>query len=438
MIRALALFLALSLPAAAQETPTINVGLEPDGPVTVGTPVSIAITVLAPTYMPAPPAWPDLQIADAITRLHERATQPVTRRIDGASWSGLTRTYEVIPQRAADYDIADATVTVTWAGADNSPQSTTLPVPDITFTATVPPGARNLDPFVAAGALAVTSKAEGLPATPKPGDALILTLTTTASGPPAMLLPPLAGRIATPAGLRAYPKQPILADRPGERGGPPSASRIETITYVIEAPGSYVLPPIALDWWNTDSRSVATAKTEAVTFEAAAPTGWRTAPSRSPRRDRTIWIAGSLAFLAVLAGGFTLRRRWRTRPHAGLPSERYVYRALRRAVREAPPGGLRMQVLDWMRYASPATTRLTPDIETELLALERSAYGLSDGSRRRGGIAHDGRRALLAALAEQLKALRSAKRGMQGRELPALNPACAPEYPPWLWIGMQS
>ena len=97
-----------------------------------------------------------------------------------------------------------------------------------------------------------------------------------------------------------------------------------------------------------------------------------------------------------------------------------------------------MQVLDWMRYASPATTRLTPDIETELLALERSAYGLSDGSRRRGGIAHDGRRALLAALAEQRKALRSAKRGMQGRELPALNPACAPEYPPWLWIGMQS
>lgn len=432
MIRALALLLALSLPAAAQETPAIGVDLEPDGPVTVGTPVSIAITVLVPTYMPAPPAWPDLQIADAVTRLHGRATQPVTRRIGNASWSGLTRTYEIIPQRAAGYDLADATVTVTWAGADNSPQSTTLAVPDIAFTATVPPGARNLDPFVAASTLAVTSEAEGLPDTPKPGDALTLTLTTTASGPPAMLLPPLAQRIETPAGLRAYPKQPALADTPGERGGPPTATRVETITYVIEAPGSYVLPAISLDWWNTENRSVATAGTEAVAFEVAAPPGWQTAASGDRRRHRTLWIATSLAVLAIVAGGLILWRRWKAGRHEKPPTERRVYHDLRRAVREAPPGTLRTKVLGWMRCASPAAAEPTPDIETILLALERSAYGTSGGSWHRSGIPNGERRALLAALAERRKTLRSRKRTTQRRGLPALNPAHAAEFPPWL------
>ena len=55
--------------------------LDPEGPVTVGTPLAVTATVLVPTWMPEPPAWPDLQIADAITRLPERATRPVTERI---------------------------------------------------------------------------------------------------------------------------------------------------------------------------------------------------------------------------------------------------------------------------------------------------------------------------------------------------------------------
>ena len=90
----------------------------------------VAITVLVPTYMPQPPAWPDLQIADAITRLPERATRPVTRRIGTASWSGLTRSCEIIPQRAADYDLGDAAVALTWAGPGTTRrQQATLPVP---------------------------------------------------------------------------------------------------------------------------------------------------------------------------------------------------------------------------------------------------------------------------------------------------------------------
>jgi hypothetical protein len=37
------------------------------------------VTALVPSYMPEPPDWPDLQIADAVTRLPERATHPLER-----------------------------------------------------------------------------------------------------------------------------------------------------------------------------------------------------------------------------------------------------------------------------------------------------------------------------------------------------------------------
>lgn len=82
MIRRALLLLALALPAAAQEAPILDVALDPAGPVTVGAPLRVALTVLVPSFLPAPPVWPDLQVADAVTRLPPRATTPVTRRID--------------------------------------------------------------------------------------------------------------------------------------------------------------------------------------------------------------------------------------------------------------------------------------------------------------------------------------------------------------------
>ena len=132
----------------------MKVALDPEGPVTVGTPVEVTATVLVPSYMPRPPVWPDLQIADAITRLPERATRPVTQRIGQESWSGIARTWEIVPQRAADYDLGGAEVEVTWADPEsNAPVETTVELPGIAITATVPAGAEGIDPFLAATSL---------------------------------------------------------------------------------------------------------------------------------------------------------------------------------------------------------------------------------------------------------------------------------------------
>jgi hypothetical protein len=365
--------------------------------------------------MPDPPVWPDLQIADAITRLPERSTRPVTERVGGESWSGLARTYEIVPQRAADYDLAGAEIAVTYADpATNAPVRTTLPVPDVSFAASIPAGAQVLDPFLAASRLTVSATVDGLPEAPKPGDAFTLTLTTTASGPPAMLLPPLADRLTPPAGLRAYPRQPALADTPGERGAPGTASRTEAIAYVIERPGRYVFPAVSVGWWNTGENSVQTAATAPITVDVPVPAGWRdaTAAEGRPRRWIVLVVIGSLA---AAGAALILARRRGARAGARERSERALFRDLRRAVRSAPVGAVRPSYAAWRAALGPAAAARLQPADQALLALERTEFGPASGARSD----RDLRRQLLAALT----AARPGHRPEAHRSaLPALNP----------------
>jgi hypothetical protein len=408
MIRALlAAVLICAAGAAAQTAPQVTVALDPDGPVTVGTPVRVTATVLVPTWMPEPPVWPDLQVADAVTRLPERATHPVTQRNGRDSWSGVARTWEIIPQRPADYDLGPAAVAITYAGpATNAPTGASLPLPAITVTATVPPGAEGIDPFIAAAGLTLTATVDGLPASPKPGDAFTLTLTATASGPPAMLLPPLAGRLPALPGLRSYPSEPVLSD-----GDP--ATRTEAIAYVIEAPGRYALPALTFDWWNTATMTRQTATTDPLTIDVAAPPGWR-----APDGDRTIphrsLVATAAAFLAIaVAFAFALRRRRTLVAHP--PTERSLFQALRRAIRSEPPAGVRHAFASWGGCSGRG---VGSDVESDLRLLERSIYGAAPSPRSEA----EARSRLLAASARMRSEARAARTPEPLTILPPLNP----------------
>ncbi|WP_297973553.1 hypothetical protein [uncultured Amaricoccus sp.] len=397
----------LLLPCAAfAQDPQLTVTLDPDGPVTVGTPVEVTATLLVPTFMPDPPVWPDLQIADAVTRLPGRATHPVTERIGRDTWSGVARTWQIVPQRAGDYDLGQPQVTATWADPETSqPTSSVLDLPPIAFSATVPAGAEGIDPFLAATAVTVTAALDGLPPAPKPGDAFTLTLTTTAAGPPAILLPPLASRIATPPGLRAYPREPALAD------GPP-ATRTEAIAYVIEQPGTYAFPPIALDWWNTTTESRETATTAPIQLTVAAPPGWHADREDGGPPLRAIATALLLGIGAAIA--FTVSRRRPRSPRP--PTEADLYRALRHAARTAPPPEIRRRLLQW-QAARPDPPAIPPAVAAALRRLERSTYGPPGAESAEA----DARRDLLSALS----AMPPTRPPSHQTPLPALNPAAS-------------
>lgn len=377
MIRRVLLALLLSTATAtAQETaPRVSVGLTPEGPVTVGAPLSLRITLLVPTYMPSPPVWPDPQIADAITRLPANASHATSAQVAGESWAGITRVYEIIAQSAAEYILPPSEITATYADPlTGDPVTASVPLPEIIFTATIPPGAEGLDPFLSATDLTLTAEIEGLTDLPEPGDAITLTLTTTATGTQAMLLPPLLDGSAPP-GLRAYASQPALIDTPGDRGDPSTASRIESVTYVIEQPGDFTLPARSLGWWNTDRQRLETATTDPLTFAVAPPEGWQ-ADTGPPRPARAlIWIAALLLATAA-AASFHPRMRaiWRAARDRRARSEPLRYRALRRAVADKGPSEIRASLRSWQEAAGTKGPLPAP-IAQDLTARERVLYG---------------------------------------------------------------
>lgn len=418
MIRVLLISLIMASAATAWaqgNAPTIEVALDPSEPVTVGTPVKVTVTVLVPTYMPDPPNWPDLQIADAITRMPDRATATVTRRIERKSWSGLRRTYEITPQRAADFSLNGAVVTVTYTDPDShEPRQADLPMPDVRISAVLPQGAEGLDPFIAAQSLTLSAAIDGMPDDPKPGDAFTLTLTTTATGTQAMLLPPLSDRIPIPQGLRAYPRQPELSDPPGNGGAAPTATRKEEIAFVVEAAVSYVLPALSLDWWNTGTSTVDTASTNRIDFAVRDTLGHQ-AVEAARSGNPFVLLAAALAAIGIAAGLGLIWRRYRHRKRNPGPSEKHLYRQLCQTVRDGPVETIRPQLRLWLSVVSPTDPAPTHEIEMHLHRLERAVYGPNltppeDAARTQ----------LLAAISERRREGRAQHDAAPA--LPGLNP----------------
>jgi len=407
-----------ALPVAAQspsDTPQVEVTVEPPEGTTVGTPLRITLSVLAPSYLLKPPVWPDLQIADAITRVPPNASRPGSRRVGGQTWVVVSRVYELTPQQAADYTLDPQKIPLTYADPDtNQPVPAEAMMPAITFAGTVPKGAEGLKPFIAAEALTISDAIEGPGDDPRPGSAVTRTVTIEAQGTQAMLLPPILGDDA-PAGLRAYPREPELSDQPGERGAAPTARRIESVTYVAELPGDYALPPTHLDWWNSKAAKVESAGSQGATFSIPAPRGWHPPGTPDPRRVLLLWGGGiGLALLAALwLGRHRLRAGW-TRLRR---SEPVVFRRLLGQARHGRIGEVRQILEEWL----PLIDAQSPpaSVETALREAERELWGPGEWLPSPSPAS---RKALVAALREARRDLRRRRHGAAQDALPPLNP----------------
>jgi hypothetical protein len=110
----------------------------------------------------------------------------------------------------------------------------------------MPPGAEGLATLISTPDLAVEETWQPQPGKAKTGDAFTRTVTISASDVPGMAFPPFpTGQID---GLGVYFKAPEMSDRSEReelRG-----QRRQSITYVCERPGRFVIPAIRLTWWS--------------------------------------------------------------------------------------------------------------------------------------------------------------------------------------------
>jgi hypothetical protein len=256
----------LLLAALAQSpTPLARTRLEPSETVTVGQPISVVVEVLVPSYFMGAPVFPDIDVRNALVVFEPRGTN-FTERIGSTTFAAQSRRYNIYPQREGTYEIAEIDVRVRYF--DGGPTDASVSPPVVRFRATIPAGAEGLDPFIATTRLTLEERFDHKPAEIRVGDAFTRTVTVTVTDALAMVIPPL--EIEPIPGLAIYPEPPSVSDAGGERGAAIVGTRIDSATYVAQETGQYLLPEVAIEWWDVRNARRVRAAAPAIEFEVLA------------------------------------------------------------------------------------------------------------------------------------------------------------------------
>ncbi|MFM0224407.1 hypothetical protein [Paraburkholderia dipogonis] len=265
----LALWLSLLASGSATADPAPRImaraHLEPAGPVVAGSEVKLVVDVLTTTWFTEAPNWPLFTIPDAIVNLPDEQADNLSEDIDGTRWFGVSRAYRIAPQAGKTFEIAPLTITVYPGGMTGPAQVTT---PALKLVATLPPGAEGMSTFFAAPKLTVEQRIEPAPGHLTVGAPLTRTITQRAAGTESMLIPPAI--LADVAGLKRYAKPAATRNIVEDRAGLVAGERTDSASYVADRKGTYNLPPVTIEWWNTTTRRKEKVVLPAVRFSAAA------------------------------------------------------------------------------------------------------------------------------------------------------------------------
>ena len=407
-----------SAAALAQDRPIVRAEITPET-VAVGESVELKVTVLVPTWFTRPSIYPTFELANAITRLPDDSSYSIRERVGNDSWSGIVRTYEILPLFGASYRLNGQSMSITYANPGSDPVTMEVEVPEVIFRGSVPAGATSLDPYIAGRSLELSLSVEGEVDDLEAGDALVLNYFAELEGLPAIFLPPLAPALSFD-GVSIYADTPSLDDGT-------IARRSEKLTLVFDAGGEFVVPDLTLTFWNTATETIDSAMVEGLAISVAGPAVVSLNDGVEAEGRSWLWalIAAGASILAIAiyvfgsaaAGHFRVAKEKRRR------SEPYAFGALQTALRANNADEAYRAVLVWLQ-------RLNPEMGMRQLAhcygdaaLVSDLESLSRMNYSRSNSGSDGNMSRLAeGLAEARRRYIGQLTAAAGSDLPPLNP----------------
>lgn len=411
------LFLALLPPYQAsgqnRNDPIVEVEFKEDAAIP-GQHLTLRMTVLVPTWMPEPVAFPPLDVPNLRIRLPERSTSPTSKMINGESWSGVSRRYLVSPMVQGTFTIPRQKLQVTFADPQTSePVKAEVTVDPITLRGAVPEGAEGLDPFIAAKDLSLTQEISESLLNLRPGDSITRTVSAKTTGVSPIILPKL---IEVPAidGFAAYAEDPVVEEH--EDRGVVSGSRSETLTLMVQGDGVGSLPAVHIDWYDIDSKKVQTATLDAIDISATgAPEPGSTRLKELDLKTVVGLVGGTVVLMLAVFLGRPYMQRWRRKRQAQrVASKDFAACALLTFVRRHDLAAT-ISALDTWAVRNPTTPQAELEkIRAALLPITAARYGSGNTTERDED---------WKALAKVIKKLqRRQTRATLVTTLPALNP----------------
>lgn len=225
-----------------------------------GQAVTFQITVMVPTWLTKPVTFPVFDRPNLSVTLPDKSTVSTSQTINGATWSGVIREYQVVPLTPGAFQLPPSNLEVHYRNPEGANDITRkISLSSETLAVKAPKGTESLKPYIAARALKLEQQIEGDPENLHPGDSFSRTVTATIEGSTVMFVPQLLNTSAL-SGVAAYTDTPQARDQ-GESG-----TRVEKITYVAESAARGALPAIALRWYDLEDGSIQTTNLDPINF----------------------------------------------------------------------------------------------------------------------------------------------------------------------------
>jgi hypothetical protein len=430
----ISVWLAVASVALCAE-PFARVTIDDNGRIVPGQQVHVTVDVFVPDFFTSPPQFPLFDLPNAIVTLPDERAQNIVQTIDGVQYSGISRTYAVVPETSGTFTLPPATIELGFS-QDGKPVPGEARLPPTSFTVAEPSGVLSTSLTFAARGLTITQSFDRDPATLKVGDAVVRTITIFAGNTQAMMIPAISA--TPPDGLKVYTKPPRIEDGVEADDGSTGSSRTETITYVAERAGAFEIPEVSYPWFDVDAHEQETARLPSTAVEvvtAVAPDTGISPEIREADDANSDRLSRTTMFIAAAVIAITLvtcwmiwrllplaRERLRSLQNAQRNSERRVFKRLITSIRVDDPTTVYRNLESWARSAGfgsigqwVSAARDT-GVMRETGKLERELFGRAPGQTGMN------REALAAAVRKGRALARSTPHPRHRADLPELNP----------------
>ncbi|MBJ6134514.1 BatD family protein [Ochrobactrum sp. Q0168] len=406
---------------AAAQDPIIRAEIEETGTIVPGQQVHLVLTVLAPGFFTSPPQFPLFALPHALVTLPDERSQNTNDTINGVQFSGIEKRYSIIPQVSGSYNIPTIQISFDYL-EDGNPKQGTVTSPPLSFMV----GAAQQDgqPEFAAGSLELSQSFDRPADKLQTGDALVRTLTITATDTVAITIPPV--NVGTSQGLDQYVKPASVADNVAI-GRQTASRRIETIVYTASKPGTFSLPAISYRWFDVQSQQVQIATLSQTTVTVVASATKSTSPAAPASKNwpgrKLLWLLAIAALLIASVIAIAIRYRvrftealheWKERRRNSL---HHLKRQTLRIIKTGDYAQINTALEVWSRrlgYSSLhdwAAAANDGSLSAQVEILQRQLYG-------RGNTAEIDRRVLVHGVENRL----SHQRALKPPALLELNP----------------